>query len=153
MIACTFFGHKECYDLKQQVLQDAIEDLIVQGVDTFYVGHQGQFDALVYYCLKELRIKYPDICIAVVLAYLPTQKAEEDELSDTMYPEIEGYPKFAIERRNRWMLSKSQFCICWINHTWGGAHKFAQQAKRRGLTVINLGNTNMQLNEDEDFRG
>lgn len=27
----------------------------------------------------------------------------------------------------------------YINHTWGGAYKFASMAKKRGLTVINLG--------------
>ena len=41
MLACTFFGHRDCYSLDEQVLIDAIEDLIRNGVDTFYVGNQG----------------------------------------------------------------------------------------------------------------
>ena len=44
MLACTFFGHRDCYSLDEQVLIDAIEDLIRKGVDTFYVGNQGQFE-------------------------------------------------------------------------------------------------------------
>ncbi len=39
MSACTFFGHRECYGLDVGVLQTAIENLILEGVDTFYVGH------------------------------------------------------------------------------------------------------------------
>ena len=113
--ACTFFGHRECYSLDEQVLQDAIEDLIRNGVDTFYVGNQGQFDSAVYTCLKQLRNRHPHIRVGVVPAYLPTEKNEYDDLADTMYPEIEGHPKFA------------------------------QLAKRRSKTVINLGNPSIEL--------
>ena len=141
MAACTFFGHRECYGLDSQVLQQAIEDLIHKGANTFYVGNQGQFDSAVYSCLKQLRKKHPHIRVCIVLAYLPTENNEYDDMTDTMYPEIEGHPKFAIKRRNRWMIDHSDFLLCYINHTWGGAYKFAQLAKHRGKTVINLGNT------------
>ena len=145
MSACTFWGHRECYSLDEQALMDAIEDMIRKGVDTFYVGNQGQFDSAVYTCLKRLRKKHPHIRVCVVLAYLLTEKNEYDDLTDAMYPEIEGHPKFAIERRNRWMLDHSDYCICYINHSWGGAYKFARLAKRRGKTVINLGNPSIEL--------
>lgn len=145
MSACTFFGHRECYGLDIQALKDAIEDLISEGVDTFYVGNQGNFDGMVYSCLKQLRKFYPYIRVSVVLAYLPTEKREGEDMSDTIYPEIEGHPKFAIERRNKWMIEASNCCLCYVNHTWGGAWKFARQAKRRGLTVINIGNAAIEL--------
>ena len=143
MKVCTFFGHRECYDLKREILYASIADLIHQGVDTFYVGNQGYFDGMVYSCLKSLRTVYPHIRISVVLAYLPTQTNEEKNLSDTIYPEIEGHPKYAIERRNRWMIETADCCLCYICHTWGGAYKFARQAKRKGLTVINLGDVKL----------
>lgn len=140
MSVCTFFGHSDCYGLDMGSLRRAIEDLILQGVDSFYVGNQGQFDAAVHSCLKALQIKYSHIRFSIVLAYLPTETEEYRELPDTMYPEIEGYPKFAIERRNRWMIKQADYCLCYVNHSWGGAYKFACMAKRRGLPVINLGN-------------
>lgn len=143
MSACTFFGHRECYGLDGKVLRETAEKLIAKGVDTFYVGNQGQFDSMVYSCLKPLREVHPHIHVCVVLAYLPTEKAEDEDLSDTMYPEIEGHPKFAIERRNRWMLQSSDFCICYINHTWGGAYKFARLAKRCCKEVINIGSVKL----------
>ncbi len=139
MSACTFFGHRECYGLDEGVLYTTIEGLIHQGVDTFYVGNQGGFDGMVYCCLKQLRKVYPNIWVSVVLAYLPTEQREGEDFSDTMYPEIEGHPKFAIERRNRWMIDHSDYCICYITYTWGGAYKFVKQAKSRGLRVINIG--------------
>ena len=139
MLVCTFFGHRDCYDLDTVLLRREIENLIGSGVDTFYVGNQGQFDAIVYRCLRELREIYPSIKVFVVLAYLPAEQKEWVNTEDTMYPEIEGHPKFAIERRNKWMIGQSDYCLCYANHTWGGAYKFAIQAKRHGLTVINLG--------------
>ena len=143
MSVCTFFGHSECYGLNAETLRDAIRELIIQGIDTFYVGHQGQFDAMVRGALRLLQAEYPHIRYSVVLAYLPAGKQECEDLSDTMYPEIEGHPRFAIERRNKWMIDQADHCLSYIDHTWGGAYKFARQAKRRGLTVINLGSADL----------
>ena len=139
MSVCTFFGHSDCYSLDETVLKSAIEELIHKGVDSFYVGNQGYFDGMVYCCLKKLRKLHPHIHLSVVLAYLPTKRCEYLDLSDTIYPEIEGHPKFAIERRNRYMIDMANICLCYVNHKWGGAYKFACMAKKRGLTVINLG--------------
>ena len=142
MSVCTFFGHRECYGLNAHTLQNAIEELIHIGVDIFYIGHQGQFDAMVLGCLTELKKIYQHISFAVVLAYLPTNRPEYDLYGNcSMYPEglEKGPPKFAIERRNNWLIDHADYCITYITHTWGGAFKFVQRAKRRGLTVINLG--------------
>lgn len=145
MAACTFFGHREVYGLDRERLLRAIEEMILQGIDVFYVGNQGQFDGMVYGCLKQLRKQYPHIQVAVVLAHLPAERREGEDYSDTMYPEIEGHPRFAIERRNRWMIDRSRHCICYIEHTWGGAYKFAKMAKKRGLMLVNLGGAEIKI--------
>lgn len=141
MSVCTFFGHRECYGLDRDLLCNAIETLILQGTDTFYVGNQGQFDALVQSCLRQLSIQYPHIRYAVVLAYLPAEKRPGTDEIPTIYPEgmEQGLKKFAIERRNQWMLSAADSCICYINHSWGGAYKFVKQANARGVLILNLG--------------
>ena len=140
-MVCTFFGHSDCFDLDSQLLAHTIEELIQKGVDTFYVGHQGHFDRIVLGCLVKLHEKYPHISFSVVLAYLPTQTATGNLYdSYSLYPEIvgTGLPKFAIERRNKWMIEQANYCLCYIQHTWGGAYKFAKLAKKKGLTIINL---------------
>ena len=141
-MVCTFFGHRDCYGLDEKLLRCAIEELIAKGVDTFYVGHQGSFDSLVLECLKHLKKIYEHISYTVILAYLPTPGTECDLYDGmSMYPEIEGGPpRFAIERRNKWMIDKATHCIAFINRTYGGAYKFAKRAKRKGLKVTNLGN-------------
>lgn len=148
MAVCTFFGHRECYDLDTDRLQSIIEELITKGVDTFYVGNQGRFDTLALLCLEKLKVKYPHISYSVVLAYLPTHRLEHDLYGDcSIYPEglEEGSARFAIERRNRWMISYADYCICGIDHTWGGAYKFACLAKRKGLILFNIYNKFIEI--------
>ena len=140
MKACTFFGHRECYEDLEQILYRTIENLIVhENVDTFCVGNQGQFDSLVRRVLKNLEKKYP-IHYAVVLAYMPTSKNEYDDLSDTMLPEgLETvHPRYAIDRRNKWMIDHSDFVIAYVTHSWGGAAKYVSLAERKSKTIIKL---------------
>ncbi len=142
MSACIFFGHSDCFNWDTKILEIAIEKLITKGVDTFYVGHQGHFDSLVLSCLKRLKEFHQNISFSVVLAYLPTERTEFDIYRDySIYPEgLEiGPPRFAIEKRNKWMIEQADYCLCYVDHARGGAHKFVKQAKKKGLTVINLG--------------
>lgn len=150
MSVCTFFGHRDCFALAPDALQKAIETLIAQGVDTFYLGHQGRFDAMVLSCLRKLKERFSHIQFSVVLAYMPTAKQDFDPYEDCgIYPEGMElvHPRFAIEQRNKWMLRRSDHCLCYIDHPWGGAYKFARMAQRRGLTVINLGSAEFGRSE------
>lgn len=140
MNTCTFFGHKDCYEDITASLRDILEKLIItQNVNLFYVGNHGQFDAKVHHILKDLEQIYP-IQYAVVLAYLPNRKDEYDDFSDTMFPEgIETvHPRFAVDRRNRWMIDHSDFVVTYIKHSWGGAAKYAEIAKRKGKIIISV---------------
>ena len=140
MAVCTFFGHRDCIGLSKHRLEEAIEDLILNhGVDLFYVGNEGQFDALVHWVLFAMKKKYPHIQYAVVLAY-PAKNLPSEDYSDTMLPEgiEEIHPKYAITWRNRWMLQWADYVITNITHSWGWAARFAEEAKRQGKRIINL---------------
>lgn len=114
MEGCTFFGHRECPDSVGPRLRAVLEALIVErGVDIFYVGHQGQFDALVRRTLQALCQIYPQIHYAVVLAYLSRPGGEPQDYADTLFPEgIETVPRrYAISWRNRWMLGRADYVV------------------------------------------
>ena len=141
MSACTFFGHRECPDSVKIKSQEVLIDLITNNdVDMFYMGNQGQFDAIVHGVLRELKDEYPQIDYAVVLAYIPGKQTEYDDYSDTMLPEgIESiHPRYAIAWRNNWMIQRSDYVVTYTTHSWGGAAQFAEKAKRSGKVVINL---------------
>lgn len=141
MVACTFFGHRDCPDDLRPLLKNVILDLIAtHGVDMFYVGHQGGFDRLVQGVLREISQEYPQAHYAVVLASVPSEGFAPGDASETMLPEgIElVHPRYAISWRNNWMLQQSDFVVAYVAHSWGGAAQYVQKATRSGKTVINL---------------
>ena len=143
MSSCTFFGHRDCPEMIKPKLREALVDLISNhDVDMFYVGHQGQFDAMVRSVLRELKKEYPQTDYAVVLAYMPGKRNEYDDYSDTMLPEgIESvHPHYAISWRNNWMLRQSDYVVTYITHDWGGAARYAKKAKRQGKSIVTVGN-------------
>jgi len=146
MSVCTFFGHRECCGLDKAVLRSAIEDLIKQGTTEFLVGNHGQFDGMVFSCLQDLSKAYPEISYSVVLAYLPTRKEAYDLYQGhSFYPEGQelGPAKYAIHRRNRYLIRQADICMCYVNQTFGGACKFGRMAKNHGLRLINLGSARL----------
>ncbi len=141
MSACTFFGHRDCSDEIETVLYGCIEKLICENnVDVFYVGNQGNFDAIVLNALKRLKQKYTHIKCYVVLAYLPSEKTSFDFVSETIYPQgIENIPpRFAICFRNKWMVKKSDFVVGYVRYSVGGAYKSFELARKQNKNVINL---------------
>ena len=139
----TFFGHKEVRQDIDWVLLQTVADLIEkENADTFYVGNQGAFDFTVRKILKKLSVEYPHIRYAVVLAYFPQEKSDlyPEDFSDTIFPEqLENVPKkFAIDRRNRLMLSYADTVITYVRRTHGGAAKFQALAEKKGKKVINI---------------
>ena len=141
MKACIFFGHRDCPEMIKPRLREVLIDLITNhGVDMFYVGHQGQFDAYVHSELKKLKLDYPQTNYAVVLAYMPGKKTEYDDYSDTMLPEgIESvHPHYAIFWRNNWILKQSDYVVTYIPHSWGGVAQYVSKAKKQGKMVIEL---------------
>ena len=141
MFSCTFIGHKDCpYNIKEKI-RIAIEELIIyHNVTDFYIGTNGVFDKYVYDILCDLEKNY-SININVVLAYLNIKQNEYYDDSKTLFPlEFSFTPKrFAIVKRNEYMLNKSQYLICYVNNTFTNSYKFLEIARKRNLHIINLG--------------
>ena len=142
MGACTFFGHRDCPSSIKGKLHKEIERLICNhGVDTFYVGTQGSFDRMAYAALVELRQRYRYIKVYRVLAYMPKLSiiaADCSMLDDTILPEgIEkAHPRYAIIKRNNWMIDRSDYVIAYVTRSFGGAYQAVERAKKMGKSVI-----------------
>ena len=137
---CTFFGHKGTPKEIEPTLRSTLIDLIEnKNVNMFYVGNNGNFDTMVRRHLEDLSRTYP-ITYNVVLAYLPTNKNEYDDYTNTIFPEgIETVPKrFAISYRNKWMIELADVVVTYVTHSFGGAAKFKEMAEKQGKTIIEL---------------
>ncbi len=142
MYSCTFIGHRDCSkDIKENLFLE-IENLIINhNVNIFYVGTQGGFDRLVYECLCELEERYK-IKVVVVLAYLN----REDELTyydtkKTIFPDClaKTPPRFAISKRNDYMLKNTDFLICNLENRCSNTYERVLKAIKRNKKIINLG--------------
>lgn len=138
---CTFFGHRTAPESIRPILHNTLTHLIEKGVDTFYVGNQGRFDAMVKTELEKLAEIYLHIRYSVVLAYMPEKRDEFDiaDYSHTIYPDgLERVSlRFAIDQRNRMMIDWSDVVVTYVCYA-GGAAKFKELAEKRGKQVINL---------------
>ena len=137
-MTCTFFGHRDTPKETEPALRLTLIDLIEnKNATLFYVGNHGNFDAMVRRQLEDLSKTYP-IKYYVVLAYMPGKNAEPDEHS--ILPEgIETVPRrFAINYRNKWMLTKSDIVVTYFTRNFGGAWEFKQLAESKEKILMQL---------------
>ena len=136
MAACSFFGHRDSPDSLYPVLKETVREIIRSGLATvFYMGTQGNFDAMAYRAVKELQAAYPSVIVYRVLPYLP-----KTEIADSILPEgIETvHPRYAILWRNKWLLDHSAMIVAYITHSYGGAAQAVRQAEKQGKHIIRI---------------
>jgi len=57
----------------------------------------------------------------------------------SIYPPIENVPlRFAILKRNEWMMKNADLIIAYVKRNYGGAYKSLQVAKRKKKKIINI---------------
>ena len=136
---CTFFGHSDTPKEIEETLRKTIIELIEnKGVNTFYVGTHGNFDAMVYKILCDAEREY-GIKFFVVLPCVPTNSKYKD-YDNTIVPQgIEKIsPRFGIDYRNKWMIKNSDYVITYVARPFGGASKFEEYAKKQEKAVMNI---------------
>ena len=111
-----------------------------------YLGGYGDFDSICACACRELKQKYPSLELVYITPYLNLSEQEKIKemqrsgLYDTsIYPPIENTPpRFAISKRNEWMMAAADLVIVYVNHNYGGAYKSFRAAKRCGKKIINI---------------
>lgn len=142
MKTVTFCGHSEIYNSEpiESWLYKVTENLIQEGADTFLLGGYGRFDGMAAKTVWNLKKQYPGVTSILVLPYLD-KKVDNYGLSydydDTTYPPLENVPRrFAILKRNEWMVRESDVIVAYVTHGWGGAAKTLEYAERKKKRII-----------------
>jgi len=56
-----------------------------------------------------------------------------------VYPPIENaLPRFAISKRNEWMVEQADVVVSGVDHDWGGAATTLQYAQRKKKRIISV---------------
>jgi len=141
MSVVTFCGHGDFYGGKdvRDWLLETVEKLISQGADDFLLGGYGGFDACAASVVWELKKQHPEIRSTLVLPYLDRQ-VDASKYDCTTYPPLEKVPKrYAISKRNEWMVNEADTVVAYVTHDWGGAATTLAYAKRKKKEIINYG--------------
>ena len=112
---------------------------------TCYLGGYGDFDQICARACNSLREERPMETVYVTPYIGPAAQEKIHEmmncgLYDTvLYPPIENVPlKFAIAKRNEWMMTNADLIVAYVAHDWGGAYKSLQVAKRKKKKTVNI---------------
>lgn len=145
---CSFIGHKDLFitDTLFKNIRNAIIDLIEnENIKNFYCGGYGNFDNTIASLLKELKSTY-NIKSYLVTPYinpLVEKKLKYIErcniYDEIIYPELENIPlKFAIKKRNEWIVDHSDIIVAYVDHNWGGAATTLKYAIKRKKCIVKL---------------
>ena len=128
--------------VKEQIRNNISDEMSV----ICYLGGRGAFDEICAYACMELKQEYNGIEVVYVAPYISLSEQEKIKerqsigLYDTsIYPPIESVPpKFAILKRNEWMMIKADLIIAYVNNNYGGAYRSLKVAKRNKKKIINI---------------
>lgn len=134
----TFCGHGKINRTESfsKWLDMILPSLIEGGATTFYLGGYGAFDGLAAAAVRRQKKTYPDIEMVLVLAYLD-RDIDASRYDSTTYPPLEKVPRrYAIVKRNEWMVHESDVVISGVTHSWGGAAKTLEFAQRKRKVIF-----------------
>ena len=150
MKKCCFAGHSEIYsdkDLICNMVKNKAEELITkENVKEFWAGNYGAFDYIAASAIRKLKKTYSDISLVLVIPYLTREINEYKKQYDKDYDMIlvsdvpEKTPRrYYIIKTNEYMVDNSDYLICFVKHSWGGAAKTLEYAeKKKYITIFNL---------------
>ncbi len=127
----AFAEHRDILDSDsvRAWLCSKVKQLIKRGADTFYNGGYGAFDSMAASVVKQLKEKHPCIKSIFVTPYI--DRADTCLYDASIYPPLENVPKrFAILKRNEWMVDNADVLIVYVTRNFGGACKTLTYAKR-----------------------
>ena len=129
---CVFTGHRQLDDdFSKLRLKKSIEQLIKNGVDTFYNGMAIGFDLCAAECLLSLKKKYPQVkLIACIPCY--GQDRYFSDADKKRYVKIlkkadesvilsDHYYQGCMQQRDKYMVERSDCMIAYCNKSTGGA--------------------------------
>ena len=154
-ISCCFTGHRKIENQLIPYINNAllnqIEYLIINGFRYFYCGGAVGFDTLAEKAVIKLRKKYPDVKLIIAVPhrgqsnyFKASEKQEYHELlsqADIVIYLSSHYYNGCMHMRNRFMVDRSSYCICYLTKNIGGTAYTIKYAEKQGLDIVLLPDT------------
>ena len=130
---CFFIGHRDApSDLYPSILSAVEEHIVQYGVTEFLVVQYVAFDRMAAKAVIQLKEKYPEVKLTLLLPYHPGERKVElpDGFDGSLYPEgQETVPKrLAIVRANQYAVKHSGYLIAYAWQPGSNARKVVEGA-------------------------
>ena len=143
----TFCGHSQYTgtDEDERKILSFLEETVGDADAELYLGGYGAFDAFARECGRKYQKTHPNTRLIFVTPYI-TPDYQKNHLEhkkklydDILYPGLEGVPmRFAISRRNRWMVEQADWVVAYVAHTFGGAYQSYVYAQKKKKKILHL---------------
>lgn len=149
----SFFGHSSysyCEEDESRLLE-LIETVSKGSQIDFYLGGYGNFDSFAKRCAKRYQQKHTNAKVIFVTPYLSKWLDDrkdyiEKEYDEILYPELEHTPpKYAISKRNEWLVRQSDYVFVYVKTHFGGAYNALLYAAKHNKPYTNLYLGNYEL--------
>ena len=142
----TFCGHSDFFSTLQdeERLLQLLEEVAQDNPIDFYLGGYGNFDRFALKCAKRYKKIHANATLIFITPYLGEWLNERKDLLQSsydkiVYPELEHVPqKFAIVKRNEWMIKKADHVFCYVERHRGGAYQTLLYAHKHKKRFTNL---------------
>ena len=145
---CCFAGHNMAYgdDIKNKIKETAKMLIEEENVKHFLVGNYGGFDGGSAAVIRELKKTCTAITLELVIPYVTKCINDCKEMYYGNYDSIvmadipaSTPARYRIIKANKYMIDKSDFLICYISHSWGGAAEtFRYAGRKKHIKIFNL---------------
>lgn len=143
----TFCGHRDFVETAEaeNQLTMFLEKYARENVRLVcYNGGYGNFDYFAAKCVQRMQEQYSNIRNCLVLPYIDQPFLDRiavftNRFDETIYPPLENVPRrYAIIRRNEWMVDSADIVIAYVTYSWGGAARTLEYAKRKNKNIIQI---------------
>lgn len=134
----TFLGHNDVPDFEKvsEWLCNVLDQFIYEENVVFYLGGYGGFDRLAASVVRQKQKINASAQAVLVIPYL-NRKYDETGYDYTLFPPLESVPpRYAILKRNEWMVTQAEIVIAYVTHSWGGAAKALAYARRKRKKIV-----------------
>ena len=141
----VFVGHSQLVEKKRIEERVAIIlETLICDCPCFYLGAYGDFDRLALNACLRYKSGHQGSKLVFVTPYLDEVYLKNREetvhsVDEVLYPAIESTPKkYAIIKRNHWMVDQADLIIAYVKYSWGGAAKTLEYARKKGKKIYNI---------------
>ncbi len=149
-LTCCFTGHRDIKaedvpEIKKNISAE-IESLIKRGIIYYGCGGALGFDTLAAEAVLELKEKYNNIRLILVLpckdqsdSWDREDKMKYDDImkrADKVIYTSEKYHRGCMQKRNRHLVDHSCVCIAYVRKSRGGSVYTLKYADENGLEII-----------------